>query len=400
MSQTLTPDTMLYTHAGIRLSPPDSRRHDGLWLVHLLTANLAVKVTPEVAFLLVGFMRGQTTERVLGDVSRCRIGDPESAIRAIGWLRDTGFLVDASETTHCWAEQILKDWSRYEWHATSEYHISTFDFPFLDYSQPGSVEFDAHLMDRYERAEPDTMRTKRYPGVHESYAAPATKHVLDAWHHPFGSAWHRFCSQVVDCSFASERVMGTHLLEILSVTFGRLRSRTVLRDGVKRELLRKTSPSGGARHPTEAYVAVIDVDGVTPGMYHFCVETNSLDRIADLPDMRSVEVLFEGPFRSRQEMATEPSAVVVMTSVFERVMWRYREPRTFRTLFMDVGHLTATLQFASSMYGYSCYTQHGLVDEEIERLIGVDKLSEGVVYGAAIGVPGSFATHQSLEGQK
>lgn len=388
MAETITPNTVLHTHAGARLSPPDHRQLDGLWSVTLLMSNLTVKVSPAAAFLLVGFMGGQSIERVLSDVNRCGVGDPESAMQAIGWLRETGFLVDSSDTGHQWAEHILKTWSRYEWNATVDYHVSTFDFPFVDYSQPGSVEFDAHLMDHYGFAEPDPAGTKRYSEVSLRIGADSTKQVLQRLNQSFASAWQRFCNPGDSSNRAT--IKGNHLLDILSTTFGHLRNRTVLRNGSKKQLIRKTSPSGGSRHPTEAYVAVLEVEDVPAGLYHFCVETNSLDRINDLPPPEQLEVIFEGPFRSRQETGTEPAAIVVMTSVFDRVMWRYREPRTFRTLFMDVGHLTTTLQFTSSLYGYTCYSQHGLIDDEIEHLIRADRLTEGVIYGAAIGVPGTF----------
>ena len=39
----------------------------------------------------------------------------------------------------------------------------------------------------------------------------------------------------------------------------------------------KTSPSGGARHPTEVYPVVLRVDGVEPGLYHYSVKNHGLE---------------------------------------------------------------------------------------------------------------------------
>jgi SagB-type dehydrogenase family enzyme len=362
-----------------------------------LTSNRSVRISPAAAFLLVAFMGGQSVGTVLSDVSQTGVADPESALTAMSWLRDAGFLVDGSDEGHRWAEHILRTWGKYEWHATADYHLSTFDFPFVDYSQPGGIEFDLQLMSIYESEEPDLNRTKRYRGAAISIPAPTAKAVLDTLQQPFTDAWRRFCAPTEVPSEPTGRVTRENLLRVMAVTFGQLRTRTVSRNGERRDLIRKTSPSGGSRHPIEAYAAVINVEDVPPGFYHFCVETNSLDRIADLPSMSQLEVMFDGPFRSRQELGVEPSVIIVMTSVFDRVMWRYREPRTFRTQFIDAGHLNTTLFVASAAHGYASYSQHGLMDAEIEQLAGVDHLDEGVVYGVAIGVPGTSPEWKKLK---
>lgn len=47
------------------------------------------------------------------------------------------------------------------------------------------------------------------------------------------------------------------------------------------EVLLKTSPSGGARHPVEVYLCVLNVDGVAPSVYHYSVKDHNLERIAE-----------------------------------------------------------------------------------------------------------------------
>lgn len=144
---------------------------------------------------------------------------------------------------------------------------------------------------------------------------------------------------------------------------------------------RKTSPSGGGRHPTEGYVVVLDVEGYRPGVYHFCVENNSLDYIGEAPERSEAENLFTGarraPFQAR--------AYVVLTSMFERNMYRYREPRTFRTVWMDAGHMVATIEFTCFARGIPCFPQYALQDSQVETLLGVDGLQEGTVCAIALG---------------
>lgn len=43
----------------------------------------------------------------------------------------------------------------------------------------------------------------------------------------------------------------------------------------------KTSPSGGARHDLEGYVAVFAVEGIPPGLYHYNAEAHALELISE-----------------------------------------------------------------------------------------------------------------------
>ena len=46
-----------------------------------------------------------------------------------------------------------------------------------------------------------------------------------------------------------------------------------------RDVPLKTSPSGGARHPVEAYVVARDVRGLDPGTYHYVGDRHALERL-------------------------------------------------------------------------------------------------------------------------
>src|SRR5207244_12109318 len=67
-------------------------------------------------------------------------------------------------------------------------------------------------------------------------------------------------------------------------TWGRISSYKTREFG---ELLHKTSPSAGARHPIETYAIVNNVEGIEPGIYHYSVRDHSL------------ELLKAGDFRER-----------------------------------------------------------------------------------------------------
>jgi hypothetical protein len=61
----------------------------------------------------------------------------------------------------------------------------------------------------------------------------------------------------------------------------------------------KTSPSGGARHPIEAYVLVRRVTGIRPGVYHYSVKRHALSAAACSAPDRVVSLLAHQPWVQR-----------------------------------------------------------------------------------------------------
>lgn len=143
------------------------------------------------------------------------------------------------------------------------------------------------------------------------------------------------------------------------------------------EKLLKTVPSGGARHPTEAYLAVLDVEAVPEGLYHYSVKEHGLDVIDRGESARAaVDTVYDLEF--------SPSFVVFYSSVVGRSMWRYREPRTYRVLFHDVGHAVETLDMLATSHGRPA--QFGFnFDEQASTLLGLDQYEEPLLGYSAVG---------------
>jgi hypothetical protein len=79
--------------------------------------------------------------------------------------------------------------------------------------------------------------------------------------------------------------------------------------------------------------------------------------------------------------------LVAITSVFDRNMYRYREPRTFRTVHMDVGHLATTLGVAAAGHHVMSHVAYADDEEAIERSLGLDGLEEGYMLTVSLGLP-------------
>jgi SagB-type dehydrogenase family enzyme len=147
-------------------------------------------------------------------------------------------------------------------------------------------------------------------------------------------------------------------------------------------LLRKTSPSGGARHPGEVYVVAVNVDGLAPGVYHFNVRDHTLEQLR------------RGQFSDRlledamnQAHVGRAAALFVMTASFPRSSWKYRTPRAYRVVTVDTGHLGQTFCLVATWLGLAPFTTAALRDTSLEALLGIDGITESVMYLGGVGMP-------------
>jgi SagB-type dehydrogenase family enzyme len=140
----------------------------------------------------------------------------------------------------------------------------------------------------------------------------------------------------------------------------------------------KTSPSGGARHSIEAYVLARRVSGLAPGLHHYDAVRHGLER---LPRARGRAATY----LPQQPWFAGAPALVLMTAVFPRVQWRYKHPRAYRVVLAEAGHLCQTFCLTATWLGLAPFCSMALADTAIERDLGVDGVSESVLYAAGVG---------------
>ena len=81
------------------------------------------------------------------------------------------------------------------------------------------------------------------------------------------------------------------------------------------------------------------------------------------------------------------SAMVFFTAVFERILWRYPYARAYRAALIESGHVCQTFLLAATSLGLAPFSVMALADSVIERDLGIDGISESVLYGAGVGPP-------------
>jgi len=143
---------------------------------------------------------------------------------------------------------------------------------------------------------------------------------------------------------------------------------------------RRAQPSGGARFPIEVYPILFRGSGdCKAGLYHYNVQEHALD------------VLFEREFADGDvgELFTYPwvrnaAGAFVMTAVFGRNQGKYGE-RGYRQILQEAGHIAQNAYLVSEALGLKCCALSGTRDENLEKFIDIDGVTESVVYALALG---------------
>lgn len=148
------------------------------------------------------------------------------------------------------------------------------------------------------------------------------------------------------------------------------------------ELLKKTSPSGGARHPIEVYPIVSNIEGVNPGVYHYNVKDHSLELLHQGPERSEILSI-----SSKQEWASQAPVCFLMSAVFGRTMWKYRHAKGLQTIYLDCGHLSMSLYLVATALDLGvCFTD-AISHSRADKLIGLDGIQEAVISLSAVGFP-------------
>jgi putative peptide maturation dehydrogenase len=150
--------------------------------------------------------------------------------------------------------------------------------------------------------------------------------------------------------------------------------------------VKKTSPSGGALHPIEAYPLVTNVDGVAPGLYHYDVEGHALESIEKLSRKAARDVARS--FAAGQSYFANAHVLVILAARFPRSFWKYRHhQRAYAVLLMDAGHLSQTFSLVCTELGLGAFVTAAVNGADAEKRLGLDPMQEGVLAIVGCGSP-------------
>ncbi len=66
-------------------------------------------------------------------------------------------------------------------------------------------------------------------------------------------------------------------------------------------------------------------------------------------------------------------------------MWRYREPRSFRVILFDIGHILETLSIVADKLGFELLISQAFDDQKAQKLLKLNPGKEPIFYSVLIG---------------
>lgn len=186
------------------------------------------------------------------------------------------------------------------------------------------------------------------------------------------------------------------LAQVLERAFG---ERGRVRGADEFDVLKRTSPSGGALHPTECYLLARRVDGLAPGLYHYLPARHALQSLP-MDDARILADAGKHPAArgktaldylawiavGGQQYFAEAHALCVLAPRFYRNFWKYRRhPKAYRVCILDVGHLSQTLLLSATEAGLGSFVTAAINEVDIERAFGLEPWSESPLAVCGIG---------------
>jgi len=156
---------------------------------------------------------------------------------------------------------------------------------------------------------------------------------------------------------------------------------THLAENGLRELgIRRTSPSGGGIHPSQAYLIAMQVEGLEPGVYFYNGDVNDMTLISSVDSSTSLPSYLGG-----QPFVSGAAAGVFVTSVLNRVWKKYPHSRAYRIPLLDIGHLSQTFHLAAAALGLRSWLTAAFDDQQISALLKIADYTENPFLFLAVG---------------
>ena len=270
-------------------------------------------------------------------------------------LINEGLVIDASDNSI--GVRRFDQWSKFGWLEASLYQEATRDYPFLKMDEPDAFAIEEARMVKYAKVKPPP---PIYQTRDSDYTISLPKRLQSD---------ENITAHIEGLTTKQQRgIEGLGFL--LDYCFG---ERSTAPFGVQGSFLRKTIPSGGARHPTEIFLVTFDGAPIDAGVYHYNVENHRLDCVRPGNHREAFE---HATFDLFQKFSTPPFGLLVFTSLVERAMWRYREARSARAIFVDVGHALMAYRCIAEALGIDGYTYQKIRDDAVSELLGINPLAQ------------------------
>lgn len=323
----------------------------------LVSYNLKSLVNKPLLDVIAYLAKPQSIANAIDYISTINqnINDKNFAEKTIFHLISRGFLRKYNPDS---AEEL---WYKNGWSEAWSFHTHTNNLPKIQYNTKKLDKEDVGFMEEYVAVENTPSNYKFY----EDDQVPLEKPAIDQKYKIVPG--HSKTAEPHNLNFQL-------LSRLIYFAFGQIGDRYMKVTG---KHIRKTVPSGGARHPIETYFFIKNPDlNLTPGIYHYNVEKHALNLVKEYSELEIDNLIRSKLLLDEKRGQFDFSLAIVYTCIFERSMFRYRESRSYRVMQFDLGHLTQNLALLTKTYGLNLYVGYSCLEKEVENIIGVDNYLE------------------------
>jgi SagB-type dehydrogenase family enzyme len=173
------------------------------------------------------------------------------------------------------------------------------------------------------------------------------------------------------------------LEELSSLLYYAVRPLECISDAQLGDRILRPFPTAGARSELEIYIIAVDVSGLEPGAYYYDASAHRFLRLRE-PDVHYARILKSVHTATGEKLSRDPPVVLLITAVFERVMWKY-QGFGLSLIYKDAGALFQTLYLVATALNLApCAIGSG--DEAANsRWLGLEPLCESQVGCFVIG---------------
>lgn len=159
--------------------------------------------------------------------------------------------------------------------------------------------------------------------------------------------------------------------------------------------MKRTSPSGGALHPIEAYSMILGVEGIPCGVHHYDAHTHELRLLREFPVQHGRRLASE--LLIGQHFFSDAAALIFHVARVDRHHWKYRHhPKAYKALLLDCGHLSQTFYLKATELGLGCFFTAAINDADVESLFGLDPANYMVIGANGLGITDMEKDHLHL----
>ena len=338
---------------------------EGQFVVENYRTKDVLSANPVTAQVLHFFSDWRSLDEVCRELPEY---NSRSIRRSIIQLVRNGLLLQKNSSQAKEDRQFFESWSSWSPHAAI-LHFATKDMPYTNSDEETTERLQSYLK---QSAQPDSF--KSLSGRIGSQTTPLPKVTS-----PNSDFFNVLLKRRTHREFSLAPLDLERLSTMLYYTWG---VTGFVNNWLLGTLPLKTSPSAGARHPCEVYVLSLRVSGLPRGLYHYAADRHVLERISTKMSREKVSEYCAG-----QAWVKEAAALFLTTAVFPRSMWKYRFSRAYRTVLADAAHLCQTFCLVATHLGLAPFCTMALKDSVIEQDLGIDGITESILYVAGVGLP-------------